>query len=96
MGFRVVRQVSVSPNYKGLHFDEDCRAEFIIEDRVITEFKSVENSLSRKKTSNLSTPCWKEAQKLTQFWRGGDEGGYHTLRERTSQTNLGSLLTPLR
>ena len=49
MGLRVERQVSVSLNYKGLHFDKGCRAEFIIEDRVIAEFKSVEKISHVKK-----------------------------------------------
>jgi len=42
MGLRVERQVSVSLNYKGIHFDEGFRADLIIEDRVIAELKSVE------------------------------------------------------
>jgi len=49
MGLRVERQVSVSLNYKGLHFDKSCRAEFIIEDRIIAELKSVEKVSHAKK-----------------------------------------------
>ena len=42
MGLRVERQVSVSLDYKGIHFDEGFRADLIIEDKVIAELKSVE------------------------------------------------------
>ena len=42
MGLRVERQVPVSLNYKGIHFDEGFRADLIIEGKVIAELKSVE------------------------------------------------------
>ena len=41
-GLQVARQVPVSLNYKGIHFDEGFRADLIIEDKVIAELKSVE------------------------------------------------------
>jgi GxxExxY protein len=41
-GLKVARQVPVSLNYKGIHFDEGFRADLIIEDKVIAELKSVE------------------------------------------------------
>jgi GxxExxY protein len=50
MGLHVERQVPVSLNYKGIHFDEGFRADLIIEDKVIAELKSVEKvSLANKK-----------------------------------------------
>jgi GxxExxY protein len=42
LGLRLERQVSVSLNYKGIHFDEGFRADLIIKDKVIAELKSVE------------------------------------------------------
>jgi GxxExxY protein len=41
-GLQVARQVPVSLNYKGIHFDEGFRADLIIENKVIAELKSVE------------------------------------------------------
>jgi GxxExxY protein len=41
-GLQVARQVPISLNYKGIHFDEGFRADLIIEDKVIAELKSVE------------------------------------------------------
>ena len=50
MGLRVERQVLVSLNYKGIHFDDGFRADLIIEDQVIAELKSVKKvSLANKK-----------------------------------------------
>ena len=51
MGLHVERQVPVSLNYKGLHFDEGFRANLIIEDKAIAEKKAVEKvSLENKRT----------------------------------------------
>jgi len=41
-GLKVERQVPVSIEYRGIHFDEGFRADIIIEDKVILELKSVE------------------------------------------------------
>jgi len=41
-GLKVERQVPVSIEYLGIHFDEGFRTDIIIEDKVILELKSVE------------------------------------------------------
>ncbi len=44
LGLRVLREVPVSFQYDGLHFDEGFRADLIVEDLVILELKSVEQT----------------------------------------------------
>lgn len=41
-GFRAARQFPISLNYDGLYFENVCRADLIVEDRVVVEIKSVE------------------------------------------------------
>jgi GxxExxY protein len=41
-GLRAARQVAISLTYDGIHFDNICRADIVVEGRVILEIKSVE------------------------------------------------------
>lgn len=42
-GLKVARQVPISIEFDGFHFDEGFRADIIVEDKVILELKSVES-----------------------------------------------------
>lgn len=42
-GLKVARQVPISIEFDGIHFDEGFRADIIVEDKVILELKSVES-----------------------------------------------------
>lgn len=44
LGLRVLREVPVSFQYDGFHFDEGFRADLIVEDLLILELKSVEQT----------------------------------------------------
>ena len=44
LGLRVLREVPVSFQYDGLHFDEGFRTDLIVENLVILELKSVEQT----------------------------------------------------
>jgi GxxExxY protein len=41
-GLRAVRQFPISFDYDGLRFDEICRVDLLVENRIIVEIKSVE------------------------------------------------------
>ena len=41
-GLRVKRQIPISIEFEGVHFDEGFRADLIVEDKVLLELKSVE------------------------------------------------------
>ncbi len=41
-GLQVARQVPISIEYLGMHFEEGFRADIVVEDKVILELKSVE------------------------------------------------------
>ncbi len=41
-GFNIQSQLNVPINYKGLHLDADLRLDFLVEDLIVVEIKSVE------------------------------------------------------
>ena len=49
-GLRVVRQVPIAIEYRGVKFDEGFRADLVVEDKVIVELKAVEklNNIHKK------------------------------------------------
>ena len=53
-GFRVERQVPVSIQYRGIHFEEGYRLDLLIEGLVIVEIKSVEAVLPVHKKQLLT------------------------------------------
>lgn len=53
-GLAVGRQIPVSIDYRGLHFDEGFRADLIIDGKVILELKSVENVSNAHKKQVLT------------------------------------------
>jgi GxxExxY protein len=71
-GLQVARQVPVSLNYKGIHFDEGFRADLIIENKVIAELKSVEQvtAAHKKQTQTYLRLTGRKLGYLLNF--GGD------------------------
>lgn len=53
-GCSVKRQVSIPIQYKGIRFDEGFRADIIVEDKVILELKSVEQTSRAHKKQVLT------------------------------------------
>ena len=53
-GLSVQRQVPISMLYKGIRFDEGFRADIIVENKVILELKSVENTSKLHKKQVLT------------------------------------------
>ncbi len=53
-GLRVVRQVMVAIEFRGMRFDEGFRADMIVEDKVILELKSVESVSNAHKKQLLT------------------------------------------
>jgi iron complex transport system substrate-binding protein len=53
-GFTVARQMDVSFDFDGMHFDEGLRLDLLVDDRVIVELKSVE-TLARVHFKQLLT-----------------------------------------
>jgi GxxExxY protein len=53
-GVRVLRQVPIPVKYKGLQFNEEFRADLLVEDAVIVELKSVE-SISKAHRKQIQT-----------------------------------------
>ena len=53
-GLAVQRQVSIPMTYKNIRFDEGFRADIIVEDKIILELKSVDNTSKAHKKQVLT------------------------------------------
>lgn len=71
-GLRVLRQVPIPIEFRGIRFDEGFRADIVVEDKVILELKSVEN-VSKAHKKQVLTYLKLTGKKLGYLLNFGDE-----------------------